>query len=217
LIFLFGGTFDPVHNGHLEAARAAARLLDAPQVRMLLAARPRHRVAPGATIAQRFEMLELACAPWPELVADDFEIRAGGPSYTVETLVALRARHVDATLVWIMGMDAFAEMGSWRRAGEVLDFCHIAVLKRPGAARPSGAMLELLEANRVDRLPDRPAGAVIELEADLPDVSASAIRVRLARGESVEHLLPRAVRTYIHRHGLYQVRPSGAITPGDTA
>ena len=134
LIGFLGGTFDPIHNGHLHAGRTAAALLNLERVHLVLAARPAHRAQPSTTIAQRWAMLELAVAGDTVLVADDREVRRDASSYTVETLEELRAeRGVHAPLVWLLGWDAYRSLPTWRRWQELLELAHLAVLRRPGS------------------------------------------------------------------------------------
>ena len=201
---LFGGTFDPVHLGHLSGARAAAACVGAAEVRMLLAARPGHRSQPGADVSQRWEMLRLACADDDLLVPDDFEIQGERTSYTVETLERLRAEFGPVPFFWVMGMDAFAEIETWHRASEVLDLCHLVLLKRPGAVQLPDALAEMRAAHRLDSVPDTPAGGILEVEDRMPEISATDIRARLAADRPVEHLLPAGVLSYIRGQGLYR-------------
>ena len=216
MICLFGGTFDPVHLGHLHAARAVCDALDLQRIHLLLSARPGHRAEPGATAAQRFDMLELACADDPRLVPDDMEIRraarAGRPSYTVETLEELREAHPDAVLAWVVGSDAYREITAWHRWRELFDLTNLVVLHRPGAPFDLPDMLaDLTRERRLDARPRRPAGGVLVLQAPMKDISSSRIRRTLAAAggdaaaAGVADLLPAAVYTYITKHHLYGV------------
>ena len=112
MICCFGGTFDPVHLGHLVGARLVARTLGLP-VRLVLSARPSHRDQPGGSIDERLAMLELACASWPELVPDAREARREGPSYTVRTLEALKREHPGTALGWVIGRDSLLTLDTW--------------------------------------------------------------------------------------------------------
>ncbi|MCY4343859.1 MAG: nicotinate-nucleotide adenylyltransferase [Gammaproteobacteria bacterium] len=201
MIAFLGGTFDPVHNGHLHAARVAAHALCCP-VRLVLSAQPPHRPRPEANAQRRWAMLELACAAQAGLDADDVELRRGGPSYTVDTLQALRLRHGDGPLSWIVGTDAFNEIHAWRHWRSVLDLGHLLVLPRPGAEL-RGAALNLYLDRRCPDLEQRPAGGIRLLEEPMLPVSASAVRALIAEGGDAGHLLPDGVTNYISRHGLY--------------
>ncbi len=202
MICLFGGTFDPVHNGHLHAARAAADALGADEVRMVLAARPHHKDQPLASIGQRWEMLQSACETDARLVADDVEMRLSGPSYTVDTLAEVRARHAQETVFWVIGTDTFRDLRSWYRWQDLLDLTHLAVLQRPRSTLDPD-MQAVYERFRVDDVPQSPAGSILRLETAMLDISATEVRQRIATGASVEHLLPDVVCTYIRTHGLY--------------
>lgn len=201
MIAFLGGTFDPVHNGHLHAARVAAGALSCP-VRLVLSAHPPHRPEPLASAERRWAMLELACAAEAGLDADDVELRRGGPSYTVDTLEALRLRHGDEPLSWIIGTDAFNEIHTWRRWRRVLDLGHLLVLPRPGAEL-EGAALKLYLEHRCIDLERHPAGGIRLLDEAMLPVSASAVRALIAKGSDAGHLLPEGVCAYIKQHGLY--------------
>ena len=128
---ILGGTFDPVHRGHLHAAAAGRSLLGVSKVTLMLAARPWHRDAPGTSVAHRLNMLRLAAAADPALEASDWEVRREGPTYTVDTLTALSD---DGPLVWLIGGDAFAAVDSWHRVDDLHALCHFVVFNRPGGA-----------------------------------------------------------------------------------
>lgn len=207
MIGFFGGTFDPVHNGHICAARAAAAVLGC-KVRMVLAARPPHRPPPSASASQRWALLKLACAAHPELLADDSELRRKGPSYTVDTLKAARSRRGAEPLCWIVGTDAFNDLHSWRQWRTVLRLAHLVLLPRAGAALKAPALR--LRKRRQAGLFKAAAGGVLLLEGEVPPVSASAVRRGVAAGAEVAHLLPDCVHAYIRRHGIYSGRPPEA-------
>ncbi len=202
MICLFGGTFDPVHDGHLHAANAAADALGADEVRMVLAAKPRHKDPPLASIGQRWDMLQNACASDARLVADDIEMLLAGPSYTVDTLLAVRARSAEDALFWVVGTDTFRELRTWHRWQDLLGLTHLVVLQRPRSALDSD-MQAFYDQHRVDEVPRTRAGSILGVEVAMLDISATEVRQRVARGASTEHLLPGGVCTYIRTHGLY--------------
>ena len=210
---MLGGTFDPVHYGHLRIAAQVRAALGVPQVMMVPAADPPHRAPPGAPGADRVAMLELAIADFAGLGIDLIEIRRGGKSYTVDTLLALRARWPMRPLAWVIGADAFAGLPEWHRFREVLDLAHLVVVARPGvdlAATLHGELAELWNARATsdgDALTRAPAGAIIRVETTPQAISATALRVAFAAHPrdtaALIGLLPPAVLSYIETHHLY--------------
>lgn len=207
---ILGGTFDPVHHGHLRVAWEAAERLDA-ELRMIPACVPPHRTQPLADPGQRLAMLEAALAGQERLRADARELRRSGASYTVDTLAELRAEIGDERpLVLLVGADAFAGLSSWNRWRELFELAHVGVLTRPG----HGGVFEAELAaewftRRVDdvaALRARPAGAILPIEVTPLEISASAVRALLAAGRSPRWLVPDAVLALIERDGLYRDR-----------
>ncbi|MEM1435780.1 MAG: nicotinate-nucleotide adenylyltransferase [Pseudomonadota bacterium] len=203
MICCFGGTFDPVHIGHLAGARRVADVLDLP-VRMVLSARPSHRDQPGATIDERLAMLDIACAPWPALTPDAREARRDGPSYTVHTLEALRMQHPREAIGWVIGRDTLLTLDTWFEWQRVFELAHLIVLDRVGfeGALPAAVAAEIREQTEA-RMPVAPSGAVIHLPGALPAVSATEVRRRLATGEPVAHWLPTGVFQFLRRRKIY--------------
>ena len=190
---VFGGTFDPIHIGHLTVAWEAAELLDA-EVRLMPANVPPHRSSPQASPAERVAMLRAALAGQSRLVLDARELERDGPSYTIDTLRELRAEQGGRPLVLLLGADAFAGLSTWNRWGELFDFAHIGVLSRPGVQVMRSAELEQeVAARRVDDvapLRAQPCGKLIELAVTPLEVSATRIRELLAAGRDPRYLLP---------------------------
>lgn len=202
MIGILGGTFDPVHNGHLHIAREALRRLRLDHVQLMPCALPVHRGAPGASARQRCEMLELALADEPRMVLNRLEIDRGGPSYTVESLREI-VRQSGARLVLLMGGDAFNGFGSWKAPDEILRLANIAVCHRPGVGVDTG----LFAGNRVtsaDELEASRAGAILVLEVDAPDCSSSSVRETLAEGRLPRQCLHPGVAAFIEKHQLYR-------------
>ena len=190
---LFGGTFDPVHLGHLSVAWEAAELLDA-EVRLLPASVPPHRLPPIATAAQRVAILRVALHGQPRLTLDMRELDREGPSFTIDTLHELRAEQGERPLVLLLGADAFAGLAGWHRWRELFEAAHIGVLSRPGVSADLPHELERVVAGR--RIADAaslrtlPAGKVIELAVTPLEISATRIRELLAAGRDPRYLLP---------------------------
>lgn len=211
LIGVLGGTFDPIHYGHLRPAREAQQALALDEVRFIPAYRPPHRHGPAATAAQRLAMVRLAIADYPGFLVDEREIRRGGPSYTVPTLESLRAELGERPLALLMGADAFLELETWHQWQRLPELVHLVVMNRPGSPLPQGE--EALPAWARPRLCRDPrelamaaAGRVFFQAVTPLDISATRIRAAIARGESVEGLVPPTVWEYIRGQGLYGAR-----------
>lgn len=212
----YGGTFDPVHNGHLAIARAARDALDVP-IRLLPAADPPHRPAPGASAAQRCQMLRLALAEEADLLLDRHELERAArhpqrPSYTVETLTELRhALGPDTPLAWLVGADSLLSLAAWHRWQDLFGLAHFIVAERPGSVLPDvveGALGEALHGRWTDQpqaLHVAAAGRVLRLRQPLRSESASEVRRRIAAGGPWQPLVPPAVAGYIAEYRLYGV------------
>lgn len=204
----YGGTFDPVHAGHLAIARAARDVL-ATSVHVMPAADPPHRPPPGASARDRVVMLELALAGEAGLRLDLRELARSGPSYSVDTLRAIRADLGDAAAVALLvGADSFLGLPGWHRWRELFELAHFVVAGRPGSLLASAAP-ELVEATAArwtgdaDALRQAPAGRLFALRQPLHVHSATAVRRLIAEGRPWRHLLPPAVADYIRARGLY--------------
>jgi len=190
---IFGGTFDPIHLGHLCVAWEAAELLDA-EVLMMPAGLPPHRPPPIASAAQRLAMLQVALRGQSRLIPDGRELAREGASYTVDTLAGLRAEQGDRPLVLLLGADAFAGLPGWHEWHRLFELAHIGVLRRPGEQAPlPEALHRELAGRRADdaaALRLAPAGRVIELAVTPLEISATRIRQLLAAGRDPRYLLP---------------------------
>nr|WP_228609087.1 nicotinate-nucleotide adenylyltransferase [Xanthomonas arboricola] len=213
----YGGTFDPVHLGHLAIACAARDELGA-LVHLVPAADPPHRPAPGATAAQRARMLELALADTPGLALDTRELqrasRDRAPSYTVDTLRALRAELGPTTpIAWLLGADAFMGLSSWHQWEDLFELAHFVIAARPGTpldladAPQLAAAVQGRWAARAGELGISPAGRLWSLQQPLRGESASAVRSRIAGGGDWQALLPTSVAAFIAHEGLYGCAP----------
>ncbi|NMF88364.1 nicotinate-nucleotide adenylyltransferase [Aromatoleum petrolei] len=213
---LLGGTFDPIHFGHLRLAEEAREALGLARVALIPAGQPPHRDVPQSAATDRLAMVRLASAGNPGLVVDDGEVFAPSKSYTIRTLERLRALHgAQRPLVLILGADAFNGLPSWHRWQELFDLAHIAVANRPGFAphgrRWPGTLSPELDAacaGRIDTDPaalhNSPAGRVIPFDMTPLAISASLIRELIHGGHSARYLLPDSVLDYIGLHHLYR-------------
>jgi len=207
-IGILGGTFDPVHVGHLRSAVEVAEALKLDELRLIPSARPPHRRTPQVSAQDRLAMVELAVADADGLVVDDRELQRDTPSYSIDTLESLR-RELGATdqLFLLLGWDAFCGLPSWQRWEELLQHCHILVLQRPDADTEAPEALRDLLAARSVNTPSAlqgPGGQIAFIWQTPLAVSATQIRVLLASGKSARFLVPDAVLAYIHAHGLYR-------------
>lgn len=215
---LYGGTFDPVHNGHVAIARAAHATLEA-DVHLVPAADPPHRPPPGAAAGDRAAMLQLALADQPGLLPDLRELAREGRSYSIDTLHALRAElGVDTPIALLVGADSFLGLPTWKSWRELFDLAHFVVASRGGSpldAEPPpllAAALQGRQATSPAALRRQPAGRVLYLRQPLQPQSATAIRHRIAAGLPWRELVPPAVADYIRGHGLYG-HPGGVTGP----
>jgi nicotinate-nucleotide adenylyltransferase len=211
---VFGGTFDPIHCGHLELARELRASLALSAIRFIPAGDPPHRPAPSVSAAHRLAMVELAVADHPGLEVDAREVLRKGRSYTVTTLAELRDEDRGRNLVLIVGADAFLGLPTWHRWREIFELAHLVVVARPGVALDDRLSPELALERSRRRCDDtsvifsQAAGAILEPPITAHAISASAIRATLARRDAngvgaLRGLLPAAVLAYIERNHLY--------------
>ena len=197
---VLGGTFDPIHNGHIAAAAAARQSLELDSIVLVPSRLPPHRDDPvGASAEQRYEMAVLAAAEQPGWSASRIEINREGASYTFDTLAELRRRAPGTQICFILGADAFAEIATWSRYPDVLDLANFVVVSRPGTTLDS-----LRE--RVPSAFDRQSSArtrVILVESHTPDISSTDIRRRVRAGQPLSGLVPDTVADYIRAQRLY--------------
>jgi nicotinate-nucleotide adenylyltransferase len=206
-IAIYGGTFDPVHRGHLEAARAAAQEYALDRVLLVPAGQPPHRAqSPGADFEHRFRMVELACQSDSRLIASRLEAPGndGKRHYSIDTIQRVRSELAPGDrLFFVIGADAFAEIGTWYRWREILDRVEFIVVSRPGEERAAE---------------DVPAGASVHwLRSVNVPISSTEIRERLARGQSADEWLDPAVAGYIRSHTLYARQTSSLKVCGGSA
>jgi nicotinate-nucleotide adenylyltransferase len=194
---IFGGTFSPIHHGHLRLAIELRERLALDRVHVIPAGEPPHRDRPGVSARRRLQWVQLACAGEPGLVVDDREVRRGGRSYTYDTLASLRAELPDASLVLLLGDDAANQFHTWHRWQEIPQLAHLVFVERPLEPAARAPEVQALLADRrvadANALKSRPAGAW--MTATLPPLAISSTRVRrlLKAGRSVRGLVPQAV------------------------
>ena len=206
----YGGTFDPVHQGHIEIARAARDALET-IIALMPAADPPHRDPPGANAQQRAAMLELAIAGEPGLQVDRRELQREGRSWTIDTVRGLRAElGADASIALLVGADSFIGLPGWKHWRALLDLVHFVVAERLGSPLDADLPASLAEAvaMRWVRSPRAlyaaTGGHVLRLQQPLQPHSATDLRRRIAAGQPWRHLLPEAVAGYIEERGLYR-------------
>jgi|KBSMisStandDraft_5_1062788.scaffolds.fasta_scaffold79790_2 nicotinate-nucleotide adenylyltransferase len=212
-IGIFGGTFDPIHFGHLRLAQEIAEFIHMAQVRFVPGGTPPHRAAPQVTSLQRLEMTLLATADNELFLVDDREVKRSGPGFTVDTLTELRREvGADRPLCLMLGADAFIELATWHRWHEIFSLAHIVVAHRPRFAPETWPqrMPEPLVREYTKRLLRQPyavhlspAGGIATQAIAALDISGSMIRESLARSVSPRYLLPDPVLDYIRKHNLY--------------
>jgi nicotinate-nucleotide adenylyltransferase len=212
-IGILGGTFDPIHFGHLRLAQELSHTLKLAQVRFVPSGTPPHRATPAATTAQRVVMARLAVAANPLFAVDERETRRTGPAYTFDTLTQLRAElGATSSLVLLLGADAFLEFATWHRWHELFGLAHVAIAHRPGfpVERWRDSMPQPLAREYTARSMQQPlavhlapAGGIVVMPITALDISATAIRELTRTGGSPRYLLPDPVLDYIQAQNLY--------------
>jgi nicotinate-nucleotide adenylyltransferase len=199
-IGIFGGTFDPIHHGHLRTAWELRHRLGLSEVRFIPCGAPPHRAAPVAGAQLRMRMLVAAIADVPGFCADDRELMRVGPSYTVDTLRELRTEFPTRSLCLLLGMDAFAGLATWSRWEQLLELAHIVVVNRPGAPGPAGTVARLLAERATANAEDlvrKLHGHVHTAGVTRLEISASELRRSMALGLDPRYLVPADVHTII--------------------
>jgi len=208
MIGILGGTFDPVHFGHLRPALDVQQALGLEEVRLLPCHIPPHRPPPVADAQQRVAMLEAAISHYPVFSIDRRELERDGPSWTFDTLTSLRAEPETGSICLLIGMDAFRGLPTWHRWHELIELCHMVVMTRPGNEFHAGGELEdFISRHRVmdpARLESKNTGHVLFQDVTQLEISATRIRALLEQNESAGFLVPEAVLGIIQREGLYR-------------
>lgn len=204
LIGIKGGTFDPIHFGHLRPALEVSNALQLDEVRFIPVFQPVHRNTPSVSADQRCEMIELAINSQSVFKLDRIEIEHGGPSYTVDTLKKIKDSEPESTLVLIMGSDAFAKFDQWRDWPGILKLANIVITHRPGEPMPNeGEVGRIFYQHWVPMLTED-CGQIVDIPVTQLDLSATALRAYLKKGDSVDYLMPKTVIDYIYQNHLYQ-------------
>lgn len=207
---IFGGTFDPIHYGHLRPVEALAQEVGLNRIALLPNHVPPHRPQPEANAQQRLKMIELAIADHPLFTVDDRELHCTTPSYTIDTLEMIRKEHGETLpLAFIIGQDSLLTLYKWHRWQALLQVCHLLVLARPGYNQQMDTpeRQHWLQQHRVTdatQLNRRPYGYIYLADTPLLEISATEIRQRRHQGTSCDDLLPRSVQRYIELQGLYR-------------
>lgn len=204
---IFGGTFDPVHYGHLRAASELRAILQVADFRLLPAGQPPHREGTSVSGEYRLKMLRLALKAHPDLGVDDREIRRAGPSYMVDTLAELREQIDQRPLVLAVGQDAANGLDRWDRWQGLFDLAHLVVMTRPESERRyQGELADFMSFRAVDQpdsLWEKPAGLVLHVPVTQLAISSTDIRRQISSQQDARFLLPDRVLDYIHNQGLY--------------
>jgi len=211
-IGVFGGTFDPVHFGHIQPVLDVCHHTGIDEVHYIPNLLPPHRDIPLADARHRWNMLALALAQYPQLVADDRELKRTGQSYMVPTLRSLRSEFRMRPLCLMLGMDAFLKIQSWYRWACILRLANIVVMQRPGYAFPNRLppwWTQALEPN-LENLYRRVRGRIFHVEVRPMNISASELRRSLARGMDASKYMPPGVADYLDKHNLYTFAGGGA-------
>lgn len=204
---LFGGTFDPVHYGHLRCADEVRLKLGLKDLYLLPAGNPPHRGLPQATVKQRLEMLQLACEEFPSLKIDDRETRRHGPSYMVDTLQEMRVANADQSILLLVGQDAANLFHTWYQWERLFELANLVILTRPGSQSqyiPEVAeQVQNRSVQAVHDLLETSAGSVFHLQVESIDVSASKIKRYIRSGQDPGTMLPASILEYIRQNRLY--------------
>lgn len=206
-IGIFGGTFDPVHHGHLAAAKALLEALPLEAIHFMPCHQPVHRQMPKASAQDRLAMLELAIADQPQLAIETCELDRRMPSYTIDSLQILKQHHPNTSFALIIGADAFSQFETWKQYQDILNHCHLIIMDRAAHPLKRSENLEKLFVSHETQDPAvlkrQSSGAIYRFAWPSPDISSTQIRDELRNRKSTTHILPKAVANYIQTQHLY--------------
>lgn len=209
LVGLLGGTFNPIHFGHLRMAQELAESLKLDEVRFIPSANPPHKSAPEVSAQHRAEMVKIAICDNPIFAFDDCELRRNEASYTIDTLISLREKLGENTALYLLlGSDAFMKLNTWHRWQELLNYCHIVLVQRPNIsadklAAPLESLLHDCYADNSENFTTKNAGLIHMQKITALDISSTKIRELLKHGQTPHYLMPQTVIEYIKSHQLY--------------
>ncbi|GIC77818.1 nicotinate-nucleotide adenylyltransferase [Moritella sp. F3] len=207
-IGILGGTFDPIHNGHLRPCLDLLQQLNLAEVRLMPNHIPPHREAPGSSSAHRLAMAQLAVAQCDELSVDTRELNRTTPSYTIDTLIELAAENPRTPVCFLIGLDSLNSLHTWHRWQELLSYCHLVVSYRPNykltLAPEVQRIFEQVQTTNVEDLQQQKQGRILLWPSTQLEISATRIRQLIAQQQNPQYLLPDNVLSYIHKHNLYK-------------
>ena len=210
MIGILGGTFNPIHNGHLHLAERLQQTLAFEAIRFMPAAIPALKDMPKVSAEQRADMVKLAIIDYPTFKIDTRELERAGPSYTIDSLISLRKELGDkVSICWLIGSDAFARLYTWHRWNELLNYCHFVVVKRPHSealnwSSEIDALIVAHQTNDVNALKNSANGKILIQEIAALNISSTQIRQHIASKTDVSNFMPSSVMKYIQQHQLYQ-------------
>lgn len=208
IIGILGGTFDPIHYGHLKIAEQIIEKLPLCEIRFLPNQIPAHRALPHASLSDRIKMIELAIKENPNFKLDLTEANRPGPSYMVDTLKILQEENPSASLALILGADVFSHFNTWHRYAEILNYAHLIIVNRPHLLEAKESWLkDLFDKHLISDFHDlikKPAGFIYECKISPIPFSSTTLREKIAKGKPIENELPSAILDYIHSHDLYK-------------
>tara|TARA_B100000929_G_C15453555_1_gene402005 strand:- start:64 stop:726 length:663 start_codon:yes stop_codon:yes gene_type:complete len=208
LIGIFGGTFDPVHNGHTETIRSLLEIISFHQIKVIPNGKPPHRPSVFGSSFERLKMTSIAFKSFDKVVIDDREINRKGPSYAIDTAKEISTEiSKDSSLIWIMGLDAFSSIDSWHRWEEFLGIVNIIVMFRPNIEIPKGSiaskLLQERSVNSKEDISQKDKGRILLCKVIPIDISSTTVRENLFQGKEVSDMIFYKVNDYIESKKLY--------------